>query len=79
MTKYGIFGYCDHTDGNAYLSDIEHAITLNAAMKRAYKMLVRNDHVCIVIDDNFIAEPPLTFTKAAPLALILEMGEYFKL
>ena len=79
MTKYAILGYCDHTDGNAYLSDIEHANTINGAMKRAYKMSIRNDHACVVTDDNYIAEPPLTFKEVAPSALILEMGTYFEL
>lgn len=79
MTKYAILGYCDHTDGNAYLSDIEHANSINTAMKRAYKMSIRNDHVCVVTDKALIAEPPLTFKEVAPSALILEMGTYFEL
>lgn len=79
MIKYAIFGYCDHTDGNAYLSDMEHANTIKGAMKKAYKMSIRNDHVCVVTDGHFIVEPPLTFKEVAPSALILEMGTYFEL
>lgn len=78
-TNYEILAFDDHTDGQAYLADIEYAFGIQSAFKKAYKMLYEHDHVCITYADTFTADAPMTFTETAPYSLILEAGDSYEL
>lgn len=72
-TTYEILAFDDNADGNSYLSDIEYAIGIIAALKKAYKLSIRHDHICITNIDKYMEDTPLTFAQAALYSIVVEM------
>lgn len=75
--NHEILAFDDNTDGQAYLADIEYALGIQAAFKKAYKLSFSHDHVCIISAETFLQGAPLTFTEAAPHSINIEMGHLF--
>lgn len=78
-TNYEILAFDDNTDGQAYLADIEYALGIQAAFKKAYKLSYQHDHICIVHADLFTTNVPLTFSETAPYSIIVEAGIRYEL
>lgn len=77
--NFEILAFDDNTDGQAYLADIEYALGILGAFKKAYTMLSEHDHVCITYADTFTTDAPMTFAETAPYSLILEAGHSYEL
>lgn len=75
--NYEILAFDDNTDGQAYLSDIEYALGIQAAFKKAYKLAFSHDHICITSAETFATDAPMTFTETAPSSIVIEMGHLF--
>lgn len=76
-TNYEILAFDDNTDGQAYLADIEYALGIQAAFKKAYKLSFAHDHACITSAETFLQDAPMTFTETAPYSITIEMGHLF--